>query len=63
MDTHMGRMIYSVKHAAELLDCSENTVWNLLTEGKLKGLKMGRSRRITHAELVAYIESLTVQEP
>jgi excisionase family DNA binding protein len=55
-------MLYSVRHAAELLDCSENTVWNLLTRGELHGVKLGRSRRITHAELDRYVASLQDQE-
>ena len=54
----MDKLLYSVKHAAELLDMSESTVWNLLRDGKLTGVKAGRSRRIAHAELERYIATL-----
>jgi excisionase family DNA binding protein len=54
----MDKLLYSVKHAAELLDVSENTVWNLLQDGKLTGVKVGRSRRIAHAELERYLALL-----
>jgi excisionase family DNA binding protein len=52
------RLLYTVRHAAELLDVSENTVWNLLQRGELHGVKVGRSRKITAAELKRYVSSL-----
>ena len=58
----MDKMLYSVKHAAELLDVSENTVWNLLYRGELTGVKVGRSRRIRAEELQRYLDSLQGQE-
>jgi excisionase family DNA binding protein len=54
----MDRLLYTVRHAAELLDVSENSVWNLLTKGELASVKIGRSRRISAAELQRYLEAL-----
>jgi excisionase family DNA binding protein len=41
--------------AAQMLDCSETTVWKLAKEGKLKTVKVGADDRIT----VASIRALT----
>jgi excisionase family DNA binding protein len=53
------RLLYTVPEAAALLSVSPNFVWNLLRDGKLTGVKVGRSRKITAAELERYVASLT----
>lgn len=52
-------LLYSVREAAAMLSVSENFVWNLLREGTLLGVKVGRNRRIAAAELERYAASLS----
>lgn len=44
--------------AADLLGCSRSTIYKLLASGDLRGIKVGRSRRFTRAELEAYVSRL-----
>ena len=46
------RILHSVSHAAQLLDIGVSTVWALIAAGKLQTIKIGRSTRIPHSELV-----------
>jgi excisionase family DNA binding protein len=46
------QLLYRVPRAAELLDIGTSTVWALIAAGKLQTIKIGRSTRIPHAELV-----------
>jgi excisionase family DNA binding protein len=47
----------TVSHAAELLDCSRQHIYNLLAAGVLPSVKLGRSRRIISADLIEYLEA------
>lgn len=49
-------MAYSVRTAAKVLDLSVRTVWDLVAKGEIDSFKIGASRRISRAALVAYIE-------
>ena len=53
------RLLYTVPQAAELLSVSPNFVWALLQRGQLRGVKVGRSRKITAAELERYVTALS----
>ncbi len=55
-------MLHTVPQAAALLAVSENTVWNLIRKGELRGVKIGTARRIAHSELERYVDSLTTSE-
>lgn len=46
------RLVYSIPHSAEMLDLGVSTVWALIAAGKLSPVKIGRSTRIPHSELV-----------
>ncbi len=50
-----GRLAYRPKKAAELLDCSPDTVFRLLASGDLKGFKVGAARFISAQELQEFI--------
>jgi excisionase family DNA binding protein len=52
----MEDMLYTVKEAAALLKCNENTVNSLINSGMLKCLILGR-RKIPRAELLRFLES------
>ena len=43
----MDQTVYSVKELAALWRCSESAVYDLLTNGKLQGFKIGHSWRVT----------------
>lgn len=53
-----GQLAYSVKHAARVVDVGERTMWQLVMDGVIESIKIGRSRRIPRAALVAYVERL-----
>ncbi|MBR1200033.1 helix-turn-helix domain-containing protein [Bradyrhizobium sp. AUGA SZCCT0158] len=38
---------FAPKRIAEILDCAESTVFELIATGKLKTFKLGRARRAT----------------
>jgi excisionase family DNA binding protein len=52
------RLLYTVPHAAQVLDLSKNTVWNLLRDGELTGVKVRNRRMIARAELERYAAAL-----
>jgi excisionase family DNA binding protein len=49
------QLLYRVPHAARLLDLGTSTVWALIAAGKLQTIKIGRSTRIPHSELVKLV--------
>jgi excisionase family DNA binding protein len=46
------QLLYRVPRAAQLLDIGVSTLWALIAAGKLQTVKIGRSTRIPHSELV-----------
>ena len=50
----MDQTVYSVKELAALWRCSPSVVYDLLTNGKLHGFKIGRSWRITDEDRRAF---------
>lgn len=61
----MIRAQYSVRHAAEMLDVSVDTVESLISDGHLTTylpLGMKRGQRISHAELERYIAASATPE-
>ena len=51
-------LLLDAERAADMLGCSRSTIYKLLTSGDLRGIKVGRSRRFTIAELAAYVSRL-----
>lgn len=51
----METILYTVKEAAELLKCNENTVNSLINSNMLQCIIIGR-RKIPRAELLKFIE-------
>ena len=51
-------LAYSPATVATQLDCSVPFVYKLLYSGALPSIKVGRSRRILHDDLVTYLASL-----
>lgn len=52
------KLLYRVPEAADALSLSESMVWNLVRAGSLNSVLVGRSRRISHAALEAFVRSL-----
>lgn len=50
------RLAFKIPEAAESLSISRSYVYELIRMGKIKTIKIGRSRRITKNQLQAYIE-------
>ncbi|MFF0290073.1 helix-turn-helix domain-containing protein [Streptomyces sp. NPDC005262] len=54
----VDRLLYKPGEAAEALAIGRSTVYELMAEGSLKYIKLGRTRRIRRADIEAYVESL-----
>ena len=52
----METILYTVKEAAEILKCKENTVNSLINSNMLKCIIIGR-RKIPRTELLEFIEA------
>ena len=52
-----GNRWLSVKHAADLADLDESTIWRAVGNGQLASTNIGRSRRISEAALTTWIET------
>ncbi len=51
-----GRRLLTVRGAADFLSLSRGAVYNLLDEGELRSIHIGRSRRIPLAELRRFVD-------
>jgi excisionase family DNA binding protein len=45
------RLLHTIPDAARALSIGKSTVWKLIADGKLNTVRIGQSRRITHASL------------
>lgn len=52
------KLAYTVEEAAELLSLSRAHLYRLIDVGELGSVTIGRSRRITHAQLEEFIGKL-----
>lgn len=51
------QIAYKVPHAAKVLDLGLRTVWGLVHSGEIESILIGRSRRVSRAALIAFIDS------
>ena len=54
----MSQELMSIDDVQRELNVGRTTVYNLLDQGKLKSVKIGRYRRITKESFDAYVEEL-----
>lgn len=54
-----GPMAYTARGVADELQISLASVYRLIAEGALPSFRIGRSRRVRRADLVAYVDSLS----
>jgi excisionase family DNA binding protein len=52
------RVLYPLREIQQKLGVSRSTVYQLLSDGQLPSVKIGRRRFVTAAALTAYIEGL-----
>ena len=55
-------MKITITEAAEFLECTESRIQELLREGRLPGLKMGKSWVIPSATFYGAVEALAVSD-
>jgi len=58
MDTAATAYLFSPVQAAQLLNLSRSTIYELMGQGRLGSVKVGRSRRISSGQLAAFLDSL-----
>ncbi|WP_425832250.1 helix-turn-helix domain-containing protein [Streptomyces fractus] len=56
----VDKLLYKPEEAADVLSLGRSTVYELMAEGALKYIKLGRTRRIRRADLEAFVEGLSV---
>ncbi len=56
------KLAYSLEEAAELLSLSRSVLYRLIQEGDLPTVLVGRSRRITYAQLDAFVRKLEQEQ-
>ncbi|MFF7371952.1 helix-turn-helix domain-containing protein [Streptomyces tricolor] len=55
----VDRLLYTPEEAAEALSIGRSTLYELMAEGVVKYIKLGRCRRIRRADLETYVAGLT----
>lgn len=53
-----GKLAFSLKEAAELLDCHPDTLRRAIKNGKLKAAKLDKNYRISKTDLAEYYRSM-----
>ena len=51
-------VMFTIRQAAQILNVSRTQVYKLIKTNELASVKVGRSRRVTESQLVAYIQKL-----
>jgi len=54
----VSRILVTIPHAAELLDLPKSSLYELLANGEIAKVKIGRHTRIPVAALIEYAERL-----
>lgn len=52
------QLLLTPERAAERLDMSRTVIYELMSRGELRSVRIGRSRRIATTDLSAYVERL-----
>jgi excisionase family DNA binding protein len=52
------KLLYTVPHAAEVLDLSKTTIWNMIRDGQLESIKVRNRRMVTRTAIESYLAAL-----
>ena len=55
--SQMEKMLFTVKETAEMLSVSRNRVYELIYAEQLASIKIGRSRRVSRASILRFVDS------
>ncbi len=58
LDAPQQRLAYPPAEVAQLLGLGRSKTLALIADGSIPSVKIDRSRRVLHADLVVYVESL-----
>jgi excisionase family DNA binding protein len=58
----MEKMLFTVEETAEILGIGRSRVYDLIRDGRIRSLKIGISRRLTHEMIAEFVRSLE-QDP
>ncbi len=53
-----NRLLLTVEEAGQLLGVGRTTVYQLIGDGEIRTVKIGRSRRVARCDLEAFVEQL-----
>jgi excisionase family DNA binding protein len=57
-------VMFTIRQAAHILNVSRTQIYKLIKTRELDSVKVGRSRRITESQLLAYIHKLeNIRQP
>ncbi|MGH9011866.1 MAG: helix-turn-helix domain-containing protein [Acidimicrobiia bacterium] len=59
----MEKLLFTPEEAAERLSVGRSTVYELISAGRLHSVRIGASRRIPAAALVAFVDALGQTQP
>ncbi len=54
-----GKLLLKMTEAAEMLSMSRASFYKLVNDGRIRTVKLGKSRRVPVAELQRFVDSLT----
>ena len=54
----MDKLLLKVEEAADLLSLGRSKVWQLIQDGRLETVRIGRARRVPYAAVRALVEQL-----
>ena len=57
-----AKLCYTVEEAANLLSISRAQVYRLIDRAEIASRKLGRSRRITYAQLIEFLKELEARD-
>ncbi len=52
-----AKLALTMRESGQLASCCERVIWQAIKDGDLKAVRLGRSVRIMHVELVRFLES------
>lgn len=55
----MDKLLYTIDESAKMLSVSRSTIYELIKDGELKSIKVGKSHRVTLQAMNEFITSHT----